>query len=375
MKTVAVICEYDPFHRGHRCQIETIRAVFGEDSTVISLMSGSTVQRGRLATYPKHIRAAAALACGSDLVLELPALYSNSSAEHFATGAVRLLDLLGGVDVLVFGSECGDLTSLSGVAKAALSEPFRRALASADAALSHPRAVEAALRACGVTPPTTPNDILGVEYLAALMRIRSVICPYTYRREEGFSATEARRLLYGHHDPSPMIPEEAMALFTQVPPTDPYAYEAIALHTLRETPIEVLEGYYGMNGGVAGLLQRQAADTASPEALIVSATCRTYTASRLRRAILSAVLKLTDADRQEEPRFTNLLGANERGRRFLRTRKKASDIAIVTKPADGLALPSPAREQFEKNCQADRLMALCRGEAASSVLRTMPVVL
>lgn len=374
MTTVAVICEYDPFHRGHKEQLSLLRRRLGEDTVLLSLMSGSTVQRGRLAVYPKHLRAKAALACGSDLILELPALYSSGSAEHFATGAVRLLERLGGVDFLAFGSECGELATLDATAEVILSESYRTALGELDRRESHARSTEDLLHSLGATAPKTPNDILGVEYIAALKREGSAISPFTYRREAGFSATEARRLLCEGKDPLPMIPEEAMAIFFETSFTDPRAYEAIALHTLRETPLEVLERYYGMNGGVAGLLQRSAAEAATLADLIAAATCRTYTASRLRRAVLSSVLCLTDDDRKAAPLFTNLLGANEKGRQFLRTRKKDTAITIVTKPADGLTLPSPAREQFEKNCRADRLMALCRGEAPTAILKTMPAL-
>lgn len=374
MTTVAVICEYDPFHRGHREQLTLLREHFGEDCILLSLMSGSTVQRGRLATYPKHTRAAAALACGSDLVLELPAPYSSAGAEHFATGAVRLLDRLGGVDVLAFGSECGELSILSETAEVLLSEPYRRALAALGHRISHAKAVEELLTSFDVTAPTTPNDILAVEYLAALRREGSAVRPFTYRRKEGFSAAEARRLLYSHCDPAPMIPPEALALFERESLTDPKAYESIALHTLRETPLSVLESYYGMNGGVAGLLQRTAQTTATFTDLIAEATCRAYPSARLRRAALSAVLAYSEGDRTAEPLFTNLLGASEAGRHFLRERKRSTSLTIVTKPADGLALPAPLRAQFEKTCRADRLMTLCRGESPAAPLRTGPVL-
>ncbi|MBQ4064816.1 MAG: nucleotidyltransferase family protein [Clostridia bacterium] len=376
MATVAVICEYDPFHRGHKLQIDLIRKHFGEDCTVISLMSGNTVQRGRLAVYPKHLRAKAALSCGSDLVLELPCPFSSASAEHFATGAVRLLDGLGGIDYLCFGSERGDLAALVKTTEIVTSPAYLDALKDSPEGESHPRNAEAVFTAMGGKGfPTLPNDILGVEYLAALKRIGSSIAPFTYRREEGFSASESRRLLYGGTDASVMIPEEASAVFSEAALTDPAAYEAVALFTVRETPLSTLEGYYAMNGGVAGLLKNRAGEAVSFGELIALCTSRKYTASRLRRAVLSAVLGLTDADRTAIPLFTNLLGANEKGRQFLRARKKTSSVAVVTKPADGLALPNEAAKQFELTLRADRLLALTRGEAAGDLLRKGPVVI
>ncbi len=375
MTTVAVICEYDPFHRGHKRQLNLIREHFGEDCAVISLMSGSTVQRGRLAVYPKHLRAEAALACGSDLVLELPAPYSSASAEHFAMGAVQLLNGLGGIDYLCFGSERGDLASLTNAAEILSSPAYLAALRAAPEGESHPRNAEAVFAAMGGKDfPTLPNDILGVEYIAALHRISSPIKPFTYRREEGFSASESRRLLYGGADASAMLPDEASTVFGRCSLTDPSLYGTLALFTIRETPLSVLEGYYGMNGGVAGLLQNHAGEIATLDELIPLCTNRKYTAARLRRAILSAVLRLTDTDRTAVPLFTNLLGANETGRQFLRTHKKDSSVTVVTKPADGRNLLREAALQFEQNLRADRLMALTRGTPPMDIFKAMPIL-
>ena len=375
MKTVAIICEYDPFHRGHSRQIELIRERFGKDTAVISLMSGSVVQRGRLAVYPKHNRAAAAVTCGSDLVLELPAPYACASAEAFARGAVTLLNRLGGIDFLCFGSESGDLAALTESADILRSEAYREALRLAPDDESHPRKAAEVFASLGGTEfPTRPNDILAVQYLAALRDLKSTIVPFTYRRESGFSASASRKLLLEGDDASPMIPEEALAIFASQSPTPTAPYDAIALQYLRETDPTQLARYYGMNGGVAGLLHKTALTVTTVEALIEKATCRTYTASRLRRAILAAVLDTVADAPKELPSFTNLLATNERGRAHLHAIRKTADIAIVTKPADGLTLPSPAREQFLFGQKADRLMSLCRGEAPDETMKRSPLM-
>ena len=375
MTTIAVICEYDPFHRGHALKLHLLRERFGENATILALMSGSTVQRGRLSVYPKHLRAEAALRCGADLVLELPAPYSSASAEDFATGAVRLLDRLGGVDVLAFGSECGDLDALTSAAELLLSDAYREALTAASEEDSHARTAEKLAASLGGALPTRPNDLLGVMYLKALRAEGSSIRPFTYRREEGFSASAARELLYRGGDPAPLIPEAASACFGNVPPTDPGAYEAVALHLLRESAPSLLSRYYGMNGGVAGLLHRTAAEASSLNDLLTKATSRAYPTSRLRRAILSAVLGFTDADRRAVPQVTNLLGADAAGKAFLHDIRKTTSLAVVTKPADGRSLSEGARDQFEQTCRADRLMALCRGEAASEGMKRTPLFL
>ena len=376
MSTVAIICEYDPFHKGHQKQIDIIREHFGPDTTVISLMSGSVVQRGRLSVYPKHLRAEAAIRCGSDLVLELPCPYCCSSAEFFATGAVKLLDSLGKIDFLAFGSECGDIEALTEAARIISSEEYKTKIKEADNNLSHIKtASEIFTSLGGKSFPEKPNDILGIEYISALMLNKSKIVPFTYKRENGYSATESRKALISGGEPAEHIPSEALSVFGRASLTDVRPYEAIALHTLRTTDSDTLSSFSSMNGGVAGLIKKSSEDVTSLDELISSCVNKSYTASRIRRAVLSSILKIKEGNLREAPLFTNLLASNTRGREFLKRIKKASSLNIVTKPADGRLLPEKAKTQFELSLSADKLMALCRSEGSSSVLKKSPVVL
>ncbi len=376
MKTIAVICEYDPFHQGHKLQLELIRKTFSTDATVISLMSGDVVQRGRLALYSKHTRAEAALSCGTDVVLELPAPYACASAEAFARGAVEILTGLGGIDVLCFGSETGDLASLTKAAAVMAAPAYLDALRQAPETESHMRNAEAIFRAlAGDGFPTLPNDILGVEYLAALSACQSTITPFTYRREEGYSASESRRVLTAGGDASPLLPDAASAVFAKATLTPSATYDAIALHTLRSAPTASLEACYAMNGGVAGLLKHRAEEVTSVEKLITLCTSRKFSAARLRRGILAAVLSYTTEQVYAPPRFTRLLGANDKGRAYLAKVRKTAALPIVTKPADGLTLGGEGKRQFETSLRADRLMALVRGEPSATAFKTMPIMI
>ena len=115
MKVVGLIAEYNPFHKGHQYHIEQAKMLTGADCAVV-VMSGDFVQRGEPAIMPKHLRAKSALHCGADLVIELPVSYATGSAEQFAFGAVSILEKLGVIDSICFGSECGDLETLSDIA-------------------------------------------------------------------------------------------------------------------------------------------------------------------------------------------------------------------------------------------------------------------
>ena len=122
LRVNGIVAEYNPFHSGHSYQLEDAKRQSGADYTVV-VMSGSFVQRGAPALLNKYNRTMMALKNGADLVLELPTLYSVSSAEYFATGAITLLDKLGVVDYLCFGSECGDVHKLQPIADILLEEP------------------------------------------------------------------------------------------------------------------------------------------------------------------------------------------------------------------------------------------------------------
>ena len=196
MKVVGLITEYNPFHNGHLYHIRKAREVTGAD-TVIVVMSGNYVQRGVPAMMPKRLRAFAALEAGVAAVFELPVFFACGSAEYFAEGAIALLDALGCVDAICFGSECGDVKSLGKIAKILADEPeeysvlLRNYLKSG---LSYPRARQAALKSYfkdGTLDMILeqPNNILGIEYMKAL-----------YKKNSTIRCCTIRRVISGYHD-------------------------------------------------------------------------------------------------------------------------------------------------------------------------------
>ena len=144
MKTVGVICEYNPFHNGHAKQLRAI------DGVKVCLMSGNFVQRGEPALLSKSVRARAAVLCGADLVLELPLTYAVASAEGFTQGGVEVLTRMGCIDALCFGSESGELDDIMSTAELLLTEQFQASLRSELASgVSFPRARQNAVEALG----------------------------------------------------------------------------------------------------------------------------------------------------------------------------------------------------------------------------------
>lgn len=190
MNVVGVITEYNPFHNGHKYQLDKIKELTHADYCVV-VMSGDFVQRGSPALIDKYSRTKMALLNGADLVLELPVYYATGSAEYFAAGAIALLDRLGIVNSICFGSECGDISVLSSFAKVLAEESteFAEALRhNLCDGLSYPVARNNALTfvhkelAEHMDVLSSPNNILGIEYIKALYRRNSNIVPFTNKR-------------------------------------------------------------------------------------------------------------------------------------------------------------------------------------------------
>ncbi len=195
MKVVGLITEYNPFHNGHKYHIEQARKITGADYCV-AVMSGDFVQRGTPAVMDKYSRTKMALNNGVDLVLELPVCYATGSAEYFAHGAISILDKLGVINTLCFGSECGDISLLSKAAQFLLHTPesFENQLQDyMRAGLTYPAARQKAfVQSMGEPNPsdrqslskilTEPNNILGIEYSKALIKLSSPIEPITIQR-------------------------------------------------------------------------------------------------------------------------------------------------------------------------------------------------
>ena len=184
MKTVGLICEFNPLHHGHAHLLSMIRARFGEDTTIVAVMSGSFVQRGEPALFDKWTRAQAAVAAGADLVLELPFPQAAASAERFADAAITVLDSLGAVDLLAFGSECGDTAPLIRLAEELEAPAFLEAYAAFPNQNSVGSAEKTSVvyrKLYGRTERLSlldrPNDLLGVSYIRALLRKKSAIRP------------------------------------------------------------------------------------------------------------------------------------------------------------------------------------------------------
>lgn len=358
MSVAFIICEYNPFHNGHRYQFAKIRELLGDDTTIVSLMSGSTVQRGEVAVADKYKRAAAAVSCGADLVLELPYPYCSLSAQQFALAAVSIINDLSIGDYLVFGSENGDISSLKKIADRRCSNEFESRLSvlrTIKKDLSYPKLVQHCYKDLyGEDFPKGPNDILGVFYLSSLGSLGANLIPLTHLRLPDASATAARAMMKeGSID---RIPDDARAYFSDPPATLKKGERAI-LYALCQSRDKVLAtAAYG---------------SASYKEITQRLSNKNSTDANLRRTILHGVIGYNEKE-FSLPKFTTLLAMDQSAGELLRKAKKTSRIPIITKPADYKEIPE-IRAQFELNLRADALFALCCDETLPtnwSILKT-----
>ena len=340
MKTVGIICEYNPFHLGHSLQLNSVRETLssqGEDACIIALMSGSFVQRGGPAVLPKEARAEIALAEGADLVLELPFPWCMSGADRFAAGAMEILEGLGKVDYLAFGSETGSVDLLANIARITATPAFDQAIG--EVADRQPELSFAAQREQAYQnltgdplPKLSPNDLLGVAYLTHIRKIQ----PLVLRRLPGYSATKARRALVANDSDAlqELVPPKTIDALNAFGGLHGEAMDQSIIANLLLTPIERLASYAECNLELAARLVNAASTSRTVAEIVEKATSKHFTAARVRRALWHSYLQTPSDAPFQLPRYTNLLAANEKGRAYLRSISKTAEITVVTRPSN-----------------------------------------
>jgi len=348
MSVFGIVCEFNPIHRGHQYLIETAKAM-GADA-VVCVMSGMTTQRGEFAVTDPYLRAEAAVRAGADLVLELPFPWCSASAEGFAQGGIAVLRHF--ADTVLFGSECGDLATLTRAAEIASSPTFRKAyqtaLVNGEGAA---RAYCDCLAQCGI-PPLSSNDLLGVAYLRAAMEQNA---PLTFRTVKRAGAAYTDDTLKSDSLPSALairrlwaegrfeetvgaLPDGCSDLFRNALAkgelTSDRELDPIWLSFFRLHNGEDLTDFLGAEGGLAHRICAAARHARSAEELLDAIKTKRYTDAHLRRTMLYCLAHVRAEDVRAQPEYTTLLAANERGRALLAKARKESAFPVVTKPAD-----------------------------------------
>ena len=335
MKTIGIICEYNPFHNGHAHQLHTL-AQLHPDALRICIMSGSFVQRGEPAIFSKFDRARWAILGGADIVIELPTLYSTGSAQLFGTGAIRMVKALD-IDALSFGSETADLDALVDIAKRMDCESTQEQLRTyIKEGMSYGAAFRKAL---DTEILNTPNALLGLEYIRtglaynAKLEYIPILRTSNHHEEtltdELPSGTALRQLITSTGNLSSQlqstIPPSIASDMTQVIENGNYVnynrYHDMVHSLSRRTAPKELEKFGDFSEGIEHLWSK-AAQQSSWAAAIEEIKSKRYTYARLQRMGAYLTLGITKDVLQnameEGPQYARLLAFNDRGRQWLR---------------------------------------------------------
>ena len=372
MNICGIVCEFNPFHNGHRYLIDVCRRSLGEDSAVVCVMSGDFVQRGEAAVFRKHDRARAAVAGGADLVLELPLPWSMAPANTFARGGVGLLHAIGCVTHLCFGSESGDLALLKETA-AALSRPELDGLirAELERGIGYAAARERALEALTGKAEAlrSPNDILAVEYLRAIETVGASMRPFAVERrgaehdaaEENAmpSAAFLRQRLRRGADAAAWMPGAAWTALLQGPGMpDQHIIETAMLSRLRCAPESAFAQAPDVAEGLENRVYAAARTEPTLEAIVDAASTKRYPRARVRRIVSAAALGLRREDSAGLPPYLRPLAADRRGLELLREMEKNAALPVLTKSAHVRRLGTIAERVFALGAAAADLYAL-----------------
>ncbi len=386
-----IVCEFNPLHLGHQHLLEQVRKA-GAD-TIVCAMSGNFVQRGEPALIRKHLRAAAAVDCGADLVLEVPTPWAMATAEIFARGGVSLLQMAG-CDHIAFGSERGDTALLQQVAESFSASEYdwllRRFLdGGITFAAARQQAVGQMLGDAAASVLSQPNDTLAVEYLRAARELGAAMQPMAVQRvgamhdgeaEGGIaSGSYVRRLVWeGKLQRGcqflPTVMADALRWEVQQGTAADvgYARRAILAH-LRKCGPDDLAPYDGGGEGLYRRLHDACRQGRDLEEILFLAKTKRYTAARLRRMVMASWLGLVRET--ETPPYARVLAANEKGRQLLRQMQDRG-VPVLTKAADAAALGGAAARLMEQEGRYTDLYGLCREKVSpcGEEYRTSPVM-
>ena len=359
-RVLGIIAEYNPFHNGHMYHLQKAKEQSGAQYC-ICVMSGNFVQRGNTSIVNKWKKAEMALLNGVDLVIELPTIYSVASAEGFSLGAIKLLNNLKIVDAISFGTETSDFAALNNISSIVNEEPMKyKSILNSELkkGLSFPKARENALmlylndnkRYDNIL--NTPNNILAIEYLKALKKIKSTIQPIPVKREKVYyndnvivdefaSATAIRKLLKNEEfsEIRKVVPKSTYQILKKETELgnvvlDLSRYEKEIIYNLRRMTVGEIAELPDVNEGLEHSLKNAANYSNDITNLINIVKTKRYTVTRIQRILICALLGITKRDvgmaKKTEP-YIRVLGFNEKGKELIsRINKQNPKATVIT---------------------------------------------
>ena len=368
MSVTGIIAEFNPLHKGHEYLIKKAK----QKGAVVAVISGNFVQRGDTAIAEKGIRTQAALLAGADLVVELPVLWSMSTAQNFCLGGVSALKYCG-CDEIMFGSESGDISALNSTVDILLSDEFKSRLDSElRKGITFASARENAAVLCGADREIFKgaNNNLGIEYiLAARQNGYNIGFSTVARKGAGHDSSDEaefvsasllrQKLLSGDTEfCKKYMPNSVLPLFTKENLSDIKRIDRAILALLRTRTQDELGNLPDLSEGVENKLFSAIRVAESVESLYNEIKVKRYTLARVRRLVLSAFIGAQNDYFMKPLPYVRVLGFNSTGKQILGERLSKAPVPIITRTADINGLDNMAKTVFKTECRATDLFGM-----------------
>lgn len=355
LKVLGIVAEYNPFHNGHKYHLEEAKKITNSDY-VIAIMSGSFTELGNIAIYDKFTRAKLAIENGVDMVIELPTIYANSSAEYFSSAAINLLDKLGIVDSVCFGAETDNIQDLNTIADIFINnedtiwEKIRENLKTGiSMAKSRQIALEGYLDKNLRNIISKPNNILGIEYLKALKKIQSNIAPYIIERNSVnhnaidttnnsiyASATYIRKEIQDGNveNIKNYVPENTYNIISSNKPTYNEDMFSLLRYKINSMDVNELKNIFEVTEGLENKIIKANNISTSYEELVKNIKSKRYVESKIRRILVNILLDITKDLYTHNISYNNLyahvLAISDNGSNILSNISRTSSIPVIT---------------------------------------------
>lgn len=330
MQIIGIIAEYNPFHNGHLYHIKKIKELY-PNSLIIAIISGEFTQRGHISILDKFSKASICLANQVDLVVKLPTFYSVQSADLFAYGAITILNYLK-VDKIIIGSESNDLEKLKAIANVQINNKTFDNLLKEELnnKINYPTALSNSIKKLLGFTTTTPNDLLAVSYLKAIISNNYPIELESIRRTNDFhdnnstnsivSASNIRKKYSNNIDVSGYIPVNVHKYLNN---DNSNMYFNLLKYKIL-TNINNLHTYLSVDEGIENKIVKNINKVNTLEDLILLVKNKRYTYNKLTRMFTHILLdiKKEDVSRLSSIKYIHILGFNSKGRSYLNLIKK-----------------------------------------------------
>jgi len=338
MNVIGIVCEYNPFHLGHKYQIDKVKEMY-PDSIIIVVCSSCFTERGDVSVLTKWDKTTVSLNNGVDIFIELPFGYATQSSDIFAKGALKILNYLS-IDTLVFGSETDNIIELKKLAEIQLNDKNydERVKKYLDLGINYPTALSKALEDISNTKIDKPNDLLGLSYIKEIIRNNYNINPISIKRTNDYhgtcvknnivNASLIRKLLNDNVNIYNYVPNDVTDKIKKISLDNFYSYLKYQIINNSNN----LNKFQTVDEGIENRIIKNIYKSNSYDELIMNIKTKRYTYNKIQRMLLHILTNFTKEEASSlNIDYIRLLGFTTKGQQYLNSIKKNINIPIITR--------------------------------------------